>query len=136
MSLLFSISDRLLKLEEKIKETGPTSLSVLNAPQGTQFELQVLQLVVPADIMQAHLAQECGAESIKLLYSLSDQEQAQFFASKSSAAQFVEQKGSQFFRAVFREKFTFTLNEQATDVIFIKVLAAISKAPRQSSASS
>ena len=38
-------------MEEKIKESGFSSLNVLDAPQGTKFEFSVMQIVIPVDFM-------------------------------------------------------------------------------------
>ena len=39
----------MIKLEEKIKESGKSPAQQIQEPQGTKFEFQVLQTVILAD---------------------------------------------------------------------------------------
>ena len=64
--------------------------------------------------------------TLKLLYSVSDQEQDQFFATKGTATEKIEQGGMVFYRAIFSEKFSFTMSGDATDALNIKVFTTIS----------
>ena len=65
---------RLIKLEEKIKESGKSPAQQIQEPQGTKFEFQVLQTVIPADFLHRDLGEGFDPSTIKLLYSVSDQE--------------------------------------------------------------
>jgi len=78
-------------------------------------------VVIPADHLLRDLSEGFDPSTLKLLYSVSDQEQGQFFATKGCQTERVEQAGLSFYRAVFNERFTFTLGEEATDVLQIKV---------------
>ena len=56
--------------------------ALLNAPQNTKFEFQVLQIVIPEDFLSEDLAEGFDPATLKLLYSVSDSEQGQFFSTK------------------------------------------------------
>jgi len=73
-------------------------------------------------------------DTLKLLYSVSDSEQGQFFNTKGMATAKVEQAGFSFYRACFSEKFIFTFNGEATDTLNIKVLTRITANANNTSA--
>lgn len=81
--------------------------------------------MIPADFINKDLAQGFDPKTLKLLYSVSDSKQSQFFATKATVTAKVEQAGFSFYRAIFKEKFTFSLSEEATDNLSIKVFATI-----------
>jgi len=47
-------------------------MAIINTPQGTQFEFQMLQIVIPAELIDQDLAEGFDASTLKLLYSVSD----------------------------------------------------------------
>ena len=60
---------------------------------------------------------------------MSDSEQGQYFASKGYDTTIVEHGSSSLYRAIFNEKFTFTLGESpTTDTLNVKVFYRISSA--------
>ena len=65
----------MIKLEERIRETG-TDNDKLNDPTGTEFEFQVLEIVIPADFIKKDKEEGYDPETLKLLYSVSDSEPA------------------------------------------------------------
>ena len=65
----------MIMLDQKIKDAGTGGMAVINSPEGTTFEFQVLQIVIPADLITREIGTEgFDTSSLKLLYSVSDQE--------------------------------------------------------------
>ena len=62
----------MIKLEEKIKESGKSPGQQIAEPQGTKFEFSVIQTVIPADFLHRDLSDSFDPRTIKLLYSVSD----------------------------------------------------------------
>ena len=120
----------MIKLDEKIRDSSQNMEALLNAPQSTKFEFQVLQIVIPEDFLSEDLAEGFDPATLKLLYSVSDQEQGQFFSTKGQQTAKVEQNGLRFYRAVFNDKFAFDLTDTTTDTLNIKVFTTMnSKVP-------
>ena len=104
-------------------------MAPMSNPEGTKFEFRVVQIVIPAEFIPAEdLAAGYDPSTLKLLYSVSDQEQDQFFATKGTVTEKIEQGGMVFYRAIFSEKFSFTFTGEATDALNVKVFTTISTA--------
>ena len=50
-------------------------MAVINSPEGTKFEFQVMQIVIPVELINRDVNDKGSDDStLKLLYSVSDQE--------------------------------------------------------------
>jgi len=58
-------------LNEKIEESGKNLPPLIN-PEGSKFEFEVAQIVIPAEFINQELEDGYDPDTLELLYSVSD----------------------------------------------------------------